>query len=70
MCKTKKKYLDWKVRGEKDIIFQLSGWDWLYNKVSQKPSLWRHKNEGLSNPFLGVFFPTSPTFLWRHMTDF
>ena len=30
------------------------------DKVSQKSSIWRHKNEGLSISFLGVFFPTPP----------
>ena len=29
-------------------------------KVSQKSATWRHKNEGLSICFLGVFFTTSP----------
>ncbi len=29
-------------------------------KVPQKISMLRHKNEGLSTSFLGVFFPTPP----------
>ena len=42
-------------------------------KVPQRIRLLRHKNDGLSISFLGVFFPTSPLILliiWRHMAEF
>ncbi len=45
----------------------------IVSKLCQKSSKWRHKNEGLSISFLGIFFHTSPlssSFLWHHVSDF
>ena len=53
--------------------FSLFIWCVLYVgglRVSKNQSaLWRHKNEGLSISFLGIFFPTSPLISLIFMTS-
>ena len=49
-------------------LFYYSRRIWKTKKVPQKISILRHKNEGLSISFLGVFFPT-PSLLIPHFYD-
>ena len=57
----------WKVRqtdGMKDILTEMA-----FGLIEVKISMLRHKNEGLSISFLGVFFPTPPLLAPQFMTS-
>ena len=53
-----------------ELYSTVSYWIWSEGRKSlKKISMWRHKNEGLSISFFGVFFPISPLILLIFMTS-